>query len=428
VISLQRRGFVPARYRGGGIGVSSARYAELARRATRYGSILTRTLYAAFVIAALVELSTAAVRAETNFYAFGPGDLRGPPGTLIRSQIIGGGPANAASYRVLYRSVGLDGRMTAVSGMVMIPTSQPPPGGRPVVAWAHPTTGVEDQCAPSLARVFFASVQGLNDMLDRGYIVTATDYPGLGTAGPHPYLVGVSEGRAVLDSVRAAAALPGASASRRFAVWGHSQGGHAAVFAGLLAREYAPELSLAGVAAAAPATELALLLKDDVDTDGGRNLTAMTLWSWSRIYHASLAEVVTPQAIPVINRLAGLCIERWFDLFSRRAPTGALRRSFLKVDDFADVEPWRTLLAQNTPGLLPREIPVFLAQGAGDKLVRPEVTAAYARALCRNGNVVQFDGLESVGHAFVGRDAAPAAIAWIAGRFNNDKPASTCSL
>jgi hypothetical protein len=112
------------------------------------------------------------------------------------------------------------------------------------------------------------------------------------------------------------------SASRRFTVWGHSQGGRAAIFAGLRASQYAPELRLVGIAAAAPATNLALLLKDDIDTDSGRNLTAMTLWSWSRIYHASLTKVVMPQAIPIIDRLAGLCIERWFDLFSQARTDG----------------------------------------------------------------------------------------------------------
>lgn len=364
--------------------------------------------------------------AQTAFYAAAPSDLSGPPGSLIRSERVAGGPANATSWRVLYRSRSLDGRMTAVSGMVMVPSAPPPAGGRPVVAWAHPTTGVEDQCAPSLARVFFASVQGLDDMLARGYIVTATDYPGLGTPGPHPYLVGVSEGRAVLDSVRAAAALPDAAASRSFAVWGHSQGGHAALFAGLLAQRYAPEWRLAGIAAAAPATELATLLKDDIDTDGGRNLTAMTLWSWSRVYRAPLSKVVVPDAVPVIDRLAGLCIERWFDLFSRREPTDALRKEFLKVTDFADAQPWRRLLAQNTPGLLPRTIPVFLVQGSADGLVRPQVTAAYAQALCRNGNAVAYDSVAGAGHAFIARDAAPAAVAWIAGRFAGAAPSSNC--
>jgi hypothetical protein len=70
-----------------------------------------------------------------------------------------------------------------------------------VLAWAHPTSGVVPRCAPSLAFFRFQMIAGLREMLQRGYLVVATDYPGLGTGGPRPYLVGVSEARAVLDSV-----------------------------------------------------------------------------------------------------------------------------------------------------------------------------------------------------------------------------------
>src|SRR6202008_2870433 len=139
--------------------------------------------------------------------------------------------------------------------VIIIPRGTEPFGGRSIIAWAHPTSGIVPRCAPSLARVLFRSIQGLPEMLARGYIVTATDYPGLGTAGPHPYLVGISEGRAVLDSVRAARSIGGTSTLSTFSVWGHSQGGQAALFTGILAESYAPELHLVGVAAAAPATD-----------------------------------------------------------------------------------------------------------------------------------------------------------------------------
>lgn len=97
------------------------------------------------------------------------------------------------------------------------------------------------------------------------------------------------------------------------------------------------------------------------------------------------------------------------------------------MQDFADAQPWRHLLAQNTPGLLPRKVPVFLAQGSADGLVRPQVTAAYARALCRNGSAVTYDAISGAGHAFIARDAAPAAIAWIADRFGGRVPVGNCA-
>ena len=152
----------------------------------------------------------------------------------------------------------------------------------------------------------------------------------------------------------------------------------------------------------------------------------MTLWSWSRIYDARMATVVTPQAIPVINQLADECIERFFDVLVRRGPTQALARSFLTLNDFADREPWRSLLDRNTPGLLPLHIPVFLAQGTTDDLILPAITVDYRNKLCRAGSSVVMMMIPNVGHPFVGREAAFTAIAWIADQFNGAPPPSNC--
>jgi acetyl esterase/lipase len=348
------------------------------------------------------------------------------PGNLVSAEAMAGAPEGARAYRILYWSTGLDGRPVEVSGVVIAPAGSTPPGGRPIVAWAHPTTGVVSRCAPSLARAFFASIQGLRAMLGRGYIVAATDYPGLGTPEVHPYLVGTIEAHAVLDSVRAARAIPEAAAGARFAVWGHSQGGQAALFTGLEAAHYAPELKLVGVAAAAPATDLGALMSDDLGTGGGNNITAMTLWSWARVYGAPMDTVISPQAEPVIDRLTELCIERWFDVFSRHGPTQALEKSFLRVNNLAEEEPWRRLLEENSPGPLPADIPVFLAQGSADGLVRPAITKAYRARLCRNGNRVEFLLMPGVGHAFIARDVADAAVAWMAARFAGEPAPTNC--
>jgi acetyl esterase/lipase len=376
----------------------------------------------------LVETCGVAAFAQTAFYSVANTDFANKPnGALIRSQPIEGAPAGATAYRVLYRSEGLQGEPIAVSGVVIVPSGPAPPNGRLIVAWAHPTTGIVSRCAPSLARVLFRSIQGLPDMLQRGYVVTATDYPGLGTAGPHPYLVGISEGRAVLDSVRVARLMPGVGEGRVFAVWGHSQGGQAALYAGILSPKYAPELQLAGIAAAAPATDLGTLLADDLDTAGGKNITAMTLWSWSRVYGAPMSTVVTPAAVPSIDRLAGECIERFFDVLVRRGPTQGLDRSFLKVNNFTDAAPWNELLASNSPGTLPPTIPIFLAQGEIDKLVLPRVTLAYMAKLCKAGSAVWFYSIPGVGHAFSGRDSATAAVNWIADRFAGAAAPNNCN-
>jgi pimeloyl-ACP methyl ester carboxylesterase len=353
-------------------------------------------------------------------------DIFHGPGHLLQAQPLAGAPEGATAYKIYYQSTGLHGEPITVSGMVIVPPGPVPSGGRPVVAWAHPTTGVVPRCAPSLARKRFQMIAGLKLMIARGFVVAATDYPGLGTPETHPYLVGESEGRAVLDSIRAARQIPDAAAGARFVVWGHSQGGQAALFTGLLAAGYAPDLQILGVAAAAPATELANLMKADLDTNGGRNLTAMTLWSWNRVFGAPMDAVLDPSAVPVVDRLAGECIESIYDILVRRQTTKPLAQAFLRNDGFASTEPWASLLRENTPGMLPTHIPVFIAQGTTDNLVLPRITRDYVRRLCRQGSRVSFDPVPNTGHGFIAFKASDAAIAWIGARFAGLQAPSNC--
>jgi pimeloyl-ACP methyl ester carboxylesterase len=379
----------------------------------------------ALIIAAFLSFADRAA-AQTPFYEAPPSALIGAPGTLIRREPMDGAPLGAAAYRVLYRSTGLNNKPILVSGVVIVPQGDPPTGGRPIVAWAHPTTGIVPRCAPSLATFAFQQIRGLRSLIDRGYVVAATDYPGLGTSGPHPYLVGESEARAVIDSVRAARTLPGAGKGNRFIAWGHSQGGQAALFTGMIAKSYAPELALLGVAAAAPATDLAALMTDDIDTVGGKNIAAMTLWSWQRVYGAAMNKVVDRRAMPTIDQLATECLERPLDLVVQLRTEKPLEQYFLTAKDPTDIEPWRSLLVKNTPGALPSGIPVFIAQGARDRIVRPEVTQTYETKLCKAGSKVRMLTLPNIGHVAAAQVSALAAVNWMTDRFASRPPPDDC--
>jgi acetyl esterase/lipase len=341
--------------------------------------------------------------------------------------VIDGAPLGATAYRVLYRSIGLDNKPIPVSGVVIVPPGDPPPGGRPIIAWAHPTSGIVPRCAPSLAIFLFEQIQGLRSFVRDGYVVAATDYPGLGTSEPHPYLVGVSEARAVIDSVRVAGSLPGAGGGKTFVVWGHSQGGHASLFTGLIAKSYAPELDLRGVAAAAPATDLATLMNDDIDTVGGKNITAMTLWSWQRVFDANMEKVVDRRAMPAIDQLAHECIEGPFDLRKRQQTEQPLEQYFLTTQHPSDVEPWHRLLAENSPGTLPPAIPVFLAQGTADAIIRPQVTLDYAARLCRAGSKVRLLSMPNIGHGRAAQASTEAFVGWAADRFAGQPNPDDCA-
>src|ERR1700760_2363742 len=176
-------------------------------------------------LAAVLFGFSGAAKAQGAFYDATAAEIAaGPPGSVIRSEPMDGAPAFGIARRVLYRSTSPEGKPIAVSGVIVTPPGDAPAGGWPIVAWAHPTTGIVPRCAPSLAIFLFQQIAGSRPLIEQGFAIAATDYPGLGTPGPHPYLVGVSEARAVIDSVRAARAFPGVT-GKRFAVWGHSQGG-----------------------------------------------------------------------------------------------------------------------------------------------------------------------------------------------------------
>jgi pimeloyl-ACP methyl ester carboxylesterase len=394
-------------------------------------SRLVRALHACgklMLAAALLSLALHAgtASAQTPFYDAPRSMLAGEPGTLVRQEPIDGAPLGAAAYRVLYRSTGLKGEPIFVSGVVVVPPGDPPPDGRPIIAWAHPTSGITPRCAPSLAIFLFQQIQGLRTFVERGYVVAATDYPGLGTPEPHPYLVGDSEARAVIDAVRVAGTLPGAGGGKRFAVWGHSQGGQAALFTGLIAGTYAPELTLLGVAAAAPATDLVTLMNDDLNSAGGKNITAMTLWSWHRVYGAPIDRIVDPRAMQAVDRLAYECIEGPFDLISRQRTEKPLEQYFLTVEEPANIEPWHSLLQKNTPGPLPPDIPVLLAQGTNDQIIRPSVTQDYMSKLCKGGSKVRMVMLPDVGHGRAAQASTMVAADWMTDRFAGETPPNDC--
>ena len=350
------------------------------------------------------------------------------PGTIIRVwPLVGGGPGGGDAFRILYRSTGLSGEPIDVSGAIFIPPGAPPPGGRNVIAWAHPTSGVVEACAPSLMPDVAGMIWGLADMLREGYVVVATDYPGLGVPGQtHPYLIGLSEGRAVLDSVRAARAIPEVGASNRFAVWGHSQGGHASLYTGELAASYAPDLKLVGVAAAAPATYLIELFDADKSSATGKELTAMALYSWSKLYNDPATSLVEPGATTAFEQMAHDCIESIAEFEAIEKAEKPLNQiQFLKADP-TEIEPWRGIMQRNTPGQAPAGAPVFIAQGTADTTVPPQITKKFGEALCKQGTRVSFILLNGVSHTFAAKNSVGQALTWIGNRFRGAPAPSDC--
>ncbi len=364
---------------------------------------------------------------EPSAFYTPPAELpAGPPGTIIRDDPIAGLAAGQRAWRVLYTSTDPAGTPIAVSGVVVAPSGDPPAGGWPVLAWAHGTTGVDRRCAPSIdyPNSGLDRVPELDAIVAAGTVVAITDYPGLGTPGPHPYLVGESEGRSVLDSIRAAQLLLGDQAGDTVAIYGHSQGGHSAVWADQLAGSYAPELKVAGVAAMAPPTDLGTLLDDDKSEPAGIVLTGLAISSWSDYYpDVEVDTIVEPAARPFVHDIGGKCIATTAQGFTDIPDVLALETTFLSGNP-STAPGWGERLKENSPGDVSTTIPLLVSQGLTDTLVRPAVTTAYVEAQCAAGASIEFDTYPGVGHFQVRTVAAPTVRDWLLARLKGT-PADT---
>jgi len=347
-----------------------------------------------------------------------PADLDGfENGDVIWAETLAA-PDGVLAWKVLYRSESVAGDPVAVSGVVTAPSDPAPVGGRPVITWAHGTTGTADQCAPSRGDDPIDSVFEYQPVLDAGYVGVATDYEGLGTPGLHPYLVGESQGRGVLDIVRAAQQIPEAGAGDQVAIWGVSQGGHAALFAASIAPEYAPELDVVGTVGAAPPGDLTAL---------GAAASIPQLAGFALMvgggYQAAYGDVNLDEIIGADNmdRLAILEEECTGGVFaSTDADPLALVRPVLEVD------PWPQLLADNSPINLTYDAPLLILQGEDDAIVPKGLTDGLVGGLCGDGVTVDYRTFPDTGHGGEIGQNAGAALDWITARLDGEPAASTC--
>jgi acetyl esterase/lipase len=391
--------------------VGGSRPRRWLRRAAWIGAALF-----AIVVGAVVWFLLATRNPSVDAFYDPPDDLTAPPGTILRSERFDRGiPADSQGWKVLYVSTDADGDPIAVSGLVIAPTD-PPPGPRPVLAWSHGTLGIARPCAPSISDEPLAGIPDMVGPLAQGWVITLTDYPGLGTPSPHPYLVGESEGRAVLDSVRALHHLDtGLELDDRFAIWGHSQGGHAALFAGQLAATYLPEYPLVGVAALAPATTLQDNLAAIDGSEVGNVLTIFTVQSWIDVYPDIPDDTLIERARGPAERIARACLNQPSRF--RIVVNGLTLPSTIVAIDPTTDPVWTARLDQNTPEPSGIAGPLFVAQGLADEIIASDVTAAWTRRRCEAGAPTSWRPYPAVTHLQIVEPGGVDALAWTIDRF-----------
>jgi dipeptidyl aminopeptidase/acylaminoacyl peptidase len=306
---------------------------------------------------------------------------------------------------VLYSSRTPQGAKDAISGSVSVPKGKPPKGGWPVITWAHGTTGVADICAPSRdgldpsANTGETYINGdLNAWLQAGYAVLRTDYEGLGTPGKHPYAIGTSEGRSVVDIVAAARQLD-PNISKRYLIAGHSQGGHAALFAAGLASSWQPKLKLRGTVAFAPASHIldqASLLPALTSPSSLTALATLFLDGASTQSTAiNVNQILSDQVLQFYPLLQSQCLGR----LGQSDELGGIPPSQLERSG-ADLSALNPVLAAMNPAVK-TAAPILIPQGESDTTVFPFLTAQLKDELLGLGDQVTYKTYPGVDHVGV---------------------------
>jgi pimeloyl-ACP methyl ester carboxylesterase len=285
-----------------------------------------------------------------------------------------------------------------------------------VIAWAHGTTGIADECAPSLEPE--EAIPVANELLGRGYAVAATDYEGLGTPGRHPYIVGESEGRGVIDSVRAARQLEGVELGDRYLVWGHSQGGHAAMFALDIAKDWAPELDMVGVVAGAPPSQFELL-NAVLQQSPFKHYLIMVAAGFNAAYGdegAPLDAVLTPAGVEMVA-----VVDEGCDAVAE-AMEGVDSSTLIGADP-ATVPEWLTALHENDPGLFTEAsaVPLLIIHGGEDEQIPVAASGLMFDQLCELDQDETRWVYPGQSHAGVIGPSLTDMVTWIDNRFADEE-------
>ena len=365
------------------------------------------------------------VPAQNAFYQ-PPADLNGDNGDVLWAEEINSAD-NGRIWKMLYQSQDLHGNRIGISGWLAVPNSPKPASGFPIVSFAHGTTGIADMCAPTQRSTPQDTIALMEEFLARGFVVAATDYQGLGTPGVHHYLIGPSEGRSVLDAARAARKVAGTSSE--LILFGHSQGGHAVIFANEIAASYAADLDIVGTISSGSAisgTSGALVEATKTSIFKGYVVMAAVAQTAAYGEQASpLSRWLTPYGIDAANSLESICVGELVSTY------GALSSGTLFVAG-APLQPGTSaydIEGDTTPGRRLGSSPMLMLHGRYDNQVPPSFLLPWVESTCSPGQAIQLEWFNT-GHRVpyeAPELASPIVFNWIADRFAGRAAPSNCS-
>ncbi len=370
-----------------------------------------------------------------------------PPATLISSAAHAEPAFFRADARLLVHTMpGIAGAPTQATSLLFVPRGKPPEGGWPIVAWAHGTTTPgQKTCAPSLSpdldggltRDGFKSDYAfqLGELVNAGYAVVAPDLEGLGPVapGPHPYYGEASFARSLIAAVRAAReAEP--TLSRRYAVVGHSEGGHGALDVDAHAAE-APELDLVGIVALAPYTSIvataalsaqrARSAGDPAQAQGFRvteqfQVMLMSAGLMAQSPGFDPGTVMGADLTRVLPQFRASCSVPSIAVIQGAMTTGGASFAGMRPG-WAETPLMRAFLLANDPAVTPGYTlhhPTLILQGTADPLVPEPLNTRFAERLRAHGAPVTYKVYPGADHFTVIRRADGDVLAFLAARFH----------
>jgi Secretory lipase len=338
-------------------------------------------------------------------------------GDLIRSEEFEeyGLPSGILAVRILYHSRSASGQDVAASGVVLYPEAKTPPGGWPVIAWAHALHGVARQCAPSLAR----NLQHgpiLAMYVNLGYAVVATDYTGLGTRFRNAFSDVPSNATDVIYSVRAARAAVPQLGSRWIAI-GIGQGGPAVIGVAELEKEirdpnYLGSMAISGLEdwqdryqhPGEPTYETPLFLAYGIRTV---------------FPEFEVKEILTDKALSLYPRVEKSCGDPIGE--SKLTPAELLKSNW-ENNRFV-----RQYFSRNTLSQKPAQAPIVVMSSELDPAIPIRETAQVIARMCKRGDQVEFERYPQSETASVFGDSVRDQMAWIQARFAGRAAAGNCS-
>jgi hypothetical protein len=379
---------------------------------------------ATVVTPAVTATSCSSAPAGDAFYVPPDPLPAGQHGDIIWCRPVASPAPGADAWQILYLSATVSGAPAAVSGTVLVPAA-PYPGTRPVTAYASGTQGWGDQCAPSreMQSGTYDEQFAVDNLLAQGWAVAVTDYPGLGTRGDETYAVGIPEGYAVLDALRAATLLPGAglSTAAPMGIEGYSQGGGAAGWAAQLQPRYAPGLRLQGVAMGGTPANLQTVAANLNGSAFFAFLGGAVIGFNAAYPSLDLLSDLTPAGRAALAQLDTMCQEQALATYAGQ-----------RIQDYTagGINPigeprWQQVLDANDLGAIKPQVPLLQYHGLADEVIPWQVEAALHSQWCTMGVTTLFTSYPG-DHVTTQVEAQSQVATWLSARLAGTPAPSNC--